>query len=121
VHPEYPESQRVLRVEFAPDIVWQFLEGLERVIVLLREAAVDQPLRGGTASTRSKPGSAGWRSFAASAARALAAEVNRSRIRFARPCLHRRMDDLTYWTEKPRQAEQALNRCQHPHCRGRSG
>ena len=46
VQPERVEPQRVLRVELAPDVVGQLGQRLERVVVVLREAAIDQAPRG---------------------------------------------------------------------------
>ena len=58
VEPQRIEPDRVLRVELAPSIVAQVSQHLERVIVVLREAALDQLPSG----TLPRVTSAAWRS-----------------------------------------------------------
>ena len=58
VQPASVEPQRLLRVELAPSIVAQVSQHLERVIVVLREAALDQLPSG----TLPRVTSAAWRS-----------------------------------------------------------
>ncbi len=46
VEPERVEPHRVLRVEFAPSVVWKLGQRLERIVVPAREAGIDQTLCG---------------------------------------------------------------------------